>query len=126
VAVAAIDAETGDVMLVAEGHRLRFANPGVGDIRRALDFERRPSQGSNHEDRAKDRGPGQRIRAAMKDLRHACVRVSDSASFGLQKRDATVSRSAGCKSKEKSPTETLAKAVRTKDYKYFVRTCRVF
>ncbi len=42
VAVTAIDAKSSDVMLMAERHRLRFANARVGDIRRALDRIRDP------------------------------------------------------------------------------------
>jgi hypothetical protein len=69
-AVAAIDAEPGNVMLVAEGHGLRLSHSGVRNVRRTLDFHRHPAERGNHEDRAKNRGPGQGVRAAMKNLRH--------------------------------------------------------
>jgi hypothetical protein len=71
VAVAAVDAESGDVMLMTEGHGLRLAHSRVGDVRRTLDLHRDPTERSNHEDRAENRGPGQSVGAAMKNLRHA-------------------------------------------------------
>jgi len=77
VAVAAIDPEAGDVVLVAEGNRLRLANTRIGDIRRALDFHCHPAQGSDYKDRAKDGGPGQSIRTAMEDLRHSLYETAD-------------------------------------------------
>jgi len=70
VTVTAIDAKAGDMMLMAERHRLGLANAGVGDVRRALDRVRDPSQCGNDENCAKNSGAGQRVRAAMKDLRH--------------------------------------------------------
>src|SRR5258708_7721546 len=77
-AVTAVDAESGDMMLVAERDRLRLAHSGVGDVRRALDLHRDPTERGNHEDRAKNRGPGQSIRTAMKNLRHAYGQASES------------------------------------------------
>src|SRR6266852_7794348 len=41
-AITAVDAESGDVVLVAEGYRLRLADSGIGDIGRALDLHRDP------------------------------------------------------------------------------------
>jgi len=75
VAVAAVDAESGNVMLVAEGYGLWLAHSGVGNVGRTLHFQRRPAEHSNDEHRAKDGGARQSVRAAMKDLRHACVRA---------------------------------------------------
>ena len=74
-AVAAVDAESGNVMLVAEGHRLRFAHTGVGDIWRTLNLVPHQNERGNHKDRAKNRGPGQSVRTAMKDLRHAYLQT---------------------------------------------------
>src|SRR5580700_8821190 len=65
-------------MLVAEGHGLRLAHTGIGNVRRALDLHRDQSQRSQHEDRAKNRGPGEGVGAAMKNLRHAYVRFLQS------------------------------------------------
>jgi len=69
--IAAVDAEPGDVMLMAERNGLRLAHARISDIGRALDFVRDPAQSSYDEDCAKYRGARQCIRAAMKDLRHA-------------------------------------------------------
>jgi hypothetical protein len=73
VTVAAVDAESGDVMLMAEGNGLRFAYASVRDVGGTLDFHRHPTQGGKDKHRAKDRGPGQRIRTAMKNLRHSLM-----------------------------------------------------
>src|ERR1700719_2949033 len=74
VAVAAVDAESGYVVLVAEGYGLRFPHSSISDVRRALNLHRHPAQRGNHEYRAKNRGPGEGVGTAMKDLRHAYVR----------------------------------------------------
>jgi len=71
VAVAAIDPESGNVVLVTERHRLRLAHTGIGNVRRTLDFHRHPGQRGDHKHRAKNCGPGQSIRTAMKNLRHS-------------------------------------------------------
>src|ERR1700688_1298115 len=76
VAIAAVDAEAGNVMLVAEGDRLRLAHASIGYVGRALDLHRDPTERSNHEDRAENCGPGQGVGAAMKNLRHTYVRAS--------------------------------------------------
>jgi len=67
-AVAAVDAESGDVMLMAERNRLRLADAGRSHIRRALDDVEGPTQSCNDENRAENRGARQTIRTAMKDL----------------------------------------------------------
>src|SRR6266446_835733 len=77
-AVTAVDAKSGDMVLVAERDGLRLAHTGVGDVRRTLDLLRDPTERGNHENRAKNRGPGQSIRTAMKNLRHAYVQASES------------------------------------------------
>src|ERR1700704_2192261 len=65
VAIAAIDTESTNVVLMTEGRRLRPGHPGVGHIRRALDLRRRPEQHGDDEDGAKDGGAGDGVRAAM-------------------------------------------------------------
>ena len=75
VAITAVNAEASNMVLVAERHRLRLAHPGISDVRRALNLIRHPAERGNYEDRAKNRGPGQCVRTAMKDLRHAYVRI---------------------------------------------------
>ncbi len=79
VAIAAIDTQTGNVMLMAEGHGLRLAHACISDVGRALNLHRHPTQSGQHEDRAKNRDARQSIRAAMKDLRHSYVRASGDA-----------------------------------------------
>ncbi len=70
VTVTAIDAETGNVMLMTEGDRLRLADSRISDEWRSLNCIRNPDQASNDEDSTEDTGARQRIGAAMKDLRH--------------------------------------------------------
>jgi hypothetical protein len=74
VAVAAVDAQAGDMMRVAERDRLRLADSGVGNVGRTLYFVGDPTQGSNDEDRTENGGARQGIRTAMKDLRHSLMR----------------------------------------------------
>jgi len=45
-AVAAVDAESGDVVLMAEGDWLWFADTGISDVRGALDLHGHPGQGA--------------------------------------------------------------------------------
>ena len=73
-AVAAVDAQTRDVVLVAEGNGLRLADSGVSDVGRTLYLVGDPAQRSDDEHRAKNGGARQGIRAAMKDLRHSLMR----------------------------------------------------
>ena len=74
VTVAAIDAQSGNVMLMAERDRLRLANTGVGHIGGTLYGVTDPDQSCDDEDSAENGGARQRIRAAMKDLRHSLMR----------------------------------------------------
>ena len=97
-AVAAVDPESGDVMLMAEGHGLRLPHSGIGNVGGTLDLHCHPTERGNHEDRAKNRGPRQGVGAAMKNLRHAYLRTSESTNEtrqipNLWKRD-------GCDAKE--------------------------
>ncbi len=68
VAVATVDAQSRDVVLMAKGNGLRLANAGIRNERGTLDFIEDPAESSNDEDGAKDSGAGQTIRAAMKNL----------------------------------------------------------
>jgi hypothetical protein len=92
VAVAAVNTQPGNVVLVAERDRLGLAHASVGNVWGTLDFHDDPAQGCNYKNRAKDGGPGQSIRTAMKNLRHSLMRsylrrpggspTSASANFG--------------------------------------------
>ena len=66
--VAAVDAEPGNVMLVAKGHGLRLAHARISNVGRALDLKEDPKDCGDDEDRPIDRGPRHRIRTARKDL----------------------------------------------------------
>src|SRR5208282_6054938 len=70
VTVAAVEAEPGHVMLVAEGHRLRLSYSRISDVGRALELYQPPEQGCHNEDRAEQRGPGDCISAAWKNLHY--------------------------------------------------------
>ena len=78
VAIAAIDAESGDVVLMAEGNGLRFANSSVGHEGRALNQVADSAQCDNDKYCTENGGTGQRVRAAMKDLRHSSLMRSSS------------------------------------------------
>ena len=70
VTIAAVNAESSHVMLMTERHRLGLADTGVSYEGGSLNGIEDPSQSSNNENSTEDSGAGQRIRAAMKDLRH--------------------------------------------------------
>src|SRR5579864_5170714 len=55
-AVAAVDAEPADVVLMAERYWLRLSHSGISEVRRALYFHRHPGQSGNHEYRAVNGG----------------------------------------------------------------------
>jgi hypothetical protein len=74
VTVAAIDAESGDVVLMAKWNGLGLAESGVGHEGGALHYVNDSAQCRNNKDCAENGGAGQRIRAAMKDLRHSLLR----------------------------------------------------
>src|SRR5215469_11679914 len=61
---------------MTERNGLRFAHTCVSNVGRTLDRVSEPDQTGNHKDCAKDSGARQRIRAAMKDLRHSLLRSS--------------------------------------------------
>src|SRR5580658_9507093 len=62
--VAAIDAEPGYVMLVAEGNGLILSDTGVRDVRSALQLDHNPGQAAHGDDHEDQRGPGDGIAAA--------------------------------------------------------------
>ena len=70
VAVAAVDAIAGDVALVAELDRLFARDVRLGHPGRAVDRVGEPEQAGDDEDGAEDADTGDRVGAAMKDLRH--------------------------------------------------------
>src|SRR5712671_742753 len=109
------------MMLVAEGHWLRPADSGIGNIGRALNLHRHPAERGNHKDRAKNRGPGHGVGAAMKNLRHACVRASENSTKARWIPGLWTHDSYGVKER---PTELFTPAMRTGDYKYFAHGCR--
>src|ERR1022692_1288798 len=70
VAEAAIDAQSADVMLVAERHRLFLGHVDLRVKSRANQQGRNSSQTGKDEHRSEDTNLGESIRAAMKYLRH--------------------------------------------------------
>src|SRR5688500_4264356 len=70
VAVAAVDAETGYVMLMAEGNGLLTMDALIGEVRRADDSTDHPEHESGDENRAEDGDARKRIGTAVENLRH--------------------------------------------------------
>src|SRR5437016_11879587 len=70
VAVAAINAESCHVVLMAEGNRLRPHHARIRHVGGALNLRRGPEQKGDNEYRSKNCGPRNCISTAMKDLRH--------------------------------------------------------
>jgi hypothetical protein len=66
--ITAIDAESGDVMLMAERNRLRLPDSSVGDERSAFQLQQNPEQAADSQNYQDQRGPGDGIAAAGKDL----------------------------------------------------------
>jgi len=62
------------MVLMAERDRLRLADSRIRDERRSLNDVQDPTQNDNDKDCAENSSAGQRIRAAMKDLRHSLLR----------------------------------------------------
>lgn len=71
VAVAAIDAETGDVMLVAERYRLRSRHIDFGDVRGARDGCQQPERAEHHKKQTENAQTRDGVGAGVKYLRHA-------------------------------------------------------
>ena len=70
VAVTAVQAQAGDVVLVAEGDGLLRRDVLPGHIRRALQFQQRRSHPGKKKNNNKNARPGERICTAVKDLCH--------------------------------------------------------
>src|SRR5262249_30588531 len=70
VAVAAVDAVTADVALVAELNRLLPRNLRAGNPRRSRDRGGEEQQPDDDEERPEETDPRKRVRARVKDLRH--------------------------------------------------------
>jgi hypothetical protein len=77
VAVAAIDAQSRYMVLMAEGNWLRLANPRIRHVGRTLDGINHPSQCCHDKYGAKNSGPRQTIRTAIEDLRHSLMRSGE-------------------------------------------------
>lgn len=58
------------MVLVAELDRLRAGDPGLGDIRRAIDGGDYPTHTQEEKNGDQDTDFGNRVRAGMKDLCH--------------------------------------------------------
>jgi hypothetical protein len=56
---------------MAELDGLLARNLSLGDPRRAVDGRQQPQESARHEQGSKNADSGNRVRAAMKDLRHA-------------------------------------------------------
>ena len=124
VAVTAIDAESGDMMLMTEGNRLRLAHALIGHVRGALHDVGDASQCGNDEHCAKNGGARQRVRAAMKDLRHSLMRSGSKRPGGAFCADPRVSASVLVPS-EKTTHRGFRSVCETGNYKYFRKLCRV-
>jgi len=74
-AIAAIDAQPGDVMLMAERDRLGPRHLGVSYVGRPLQLEHRPQQRRDQEYRPVNRGAGDCVRTAMKNLHRSELSV---------------------------------------------------
>ncbi len=73
VAVLALQPQSLHVMLVAERHRLIRPLPLPRHPRRPLQFIGGQRQGNHNQSRQNQAHPGQRVRTAVKNLRHECV-----------------------------------------------------
>lgn len=69
-AIAAVDAQSGDMMFMTKRHRLSAHDIGFGDKRRTIDLRDQPQQPADEKHHTKDTQARQSIGAAMKYLRH--------------------------------------------------------
>src|SRR5205823_2460982 len=69
-AVTAIDAKAGDMMLMAEGNRLSAHDAGAGGVIGANELGPGPAHAGDDKNAAEDAHLRQRIEASMKDLGH--------------------------------------------------------
>src|SRR5688500_11957405 len=70
VAVAAVDAQSADVMLMAEGDDLLDRVALIREVRRAHDAADQPENETGNEDRAEDGDARKRIGTAVENLSH--------------------------------------------------------
>ena len=106
-------------MLMTEWNGLRLADAGVGNEGGSLNRVGDPSQTSNDKYGAENSGARQRVRAAMKDLRHFSYEI------WLKRPDGILSSV-----RQFSRAETTHRGFRfvseTGNYKYFAELCRGF
>src|ERR1700752_3063643 len=102
---------------MAEWNRLRLADAGIGHKGRALHDVNDSAQCRNDEYCAKNGGAGQRIRAAMKDLRHSLMRSSEETrrSFVVQ----LIRSVRQFKFRVRKPPTGFRVGCETENYKYF-------
>jgi hypothetical protein len=74
VTIAAINAQTADMVLVAEGNRLFEHDVLTGDVRRAYHASPCPCNNRDNEDAAENSHPRNDIHASAKDLGHRVKR----------------------------------------------------
>lgn len=86
VAIAAVNAQTAYMVLMAKGNRLRPHHFGVSDIRRPLQFEQCPQQGRDQKYCPVNRGTGDCVRTAMKNLHRLSVQQGCRTSSPVQYR----------------------------------------
>ena len=111
-------------MLMTERNRLRFPHALKSDVGRTLHDVGDTSQCRNDENCAKDSGARQRVRAAMKDLRHSLMRSGSKRPSGAFCADPRVSASVLVPS-EKTTHRGFHCVCETGNYKYFSELCRV-
>jgi hypothetical protein len=73
--IAAINSQTANVVLMTKRNRLRACNFGVSDVGRSLQFKHGPQQNRNQKYRPVNRGAGDCVRAAMKNLHRSELSV---------------------------------------------------
>ena len=124
VTVTAIDTEPRNVVLMAKRDRLRLPHTLKSDVRGPLHDVSDTSQCGNDEYCAKDSGAGQRVRAAMKDLRHSLMRSGSKRPSGAFVSIRAFSVSVFVPS-EKTTHRGFHCVCETGNYKYFFKLCRV-
>ena len=125
-AVTAVDAEPGHVVLMTERYRLRLPNTGISDVGRSLHDVGHAAQCGNKENGAKDGGAGQRVRAAMKDLRHFSY---ESVLEEIWRSICSLTRPLFVRSfwfRVGKPPTGFSVVCETGNYKYFFELCRAF
>ena len=71
--ISAVNAETTDMMLVAEGNRLHHNDVSACDMWRSRNLTDNGGDCGEYEDSSEDTDPGDRVEAAVKDLWHRRV-----------------------------------------------------